>query len=71
MQSDQSIRCPHEETLQPWLSKNAFSENSDHTANAQADLNLHWARMSDCTLPDGLAHKIHVYDCLGAKKIHI
>ena len=27
-----SVRCSHEETLHPWLSKNALSEDSDLTA---------------------------------------
>ena len=31
-QSDQSLRCEHEEILHPWLSKNAPNEDSDQTA---------------------------------------
>ena len=31
MQSDQSLRCPHEETLHPWLVK-MHRENFDQTA---------------------------------------
>ena len=29
-----SPRCPHEETLHPWLSKKAPSEDSDQTARS-------------------------------------
>ena len=40
VQSDQNLHCPHEGTLQPWLSfQNALTKDSDQTA--QADLNLH------------------------------
>ena len=35
-QSDQSFRCPHKETLYPWLSKNAHSEDSDQTAGMRS-----------------------------------
>ena len=31
-QSDQSLRCQHDETMHTWLSKTAPSENSDQTA---------------------------------------
>ena len=30
--SDQNLRCPYEETLHAWLSKNVASEDSDQTA---------------------------------------
>ena len=50
-QSDQSLRCPHEETLNSWLSKKGPSEDSDQTARMRR-LNLRWARMSEGTFSD-------------------
>ena len=41
-QSDQSHRCPHEETMHPWLSKCAKRVFWSHYANARADLNHRW-----------------------------
>ena len=47
VQSDQSLRCPHEETVHPWLSTIcAQCKFGSKCANAQADLNLSWAHMS-------------------------
>ena len=37
-QSDQSLRCPHEESLDPWLP----IECTAIRVNAQADLSLRW-----------------------------
>ena len=34
----------------------APSEDSDQTANAQADLNLHWVHMFDVTFSDVATH---------------
>ena len=31
-QSDLSLRSPHEETLQPWLTQNMLSKDSDQNA---------------------------------------
>ena len=42
---DQSVRCLHEETLHPWSSK-----------IAQADLNLHWAHLSEGKFSQVEAH---------------
>ena len=39
-QSDQRLRCPHEKGLYPWPLS---------CVNAQADLNLRWAHVSECT----------------------
>ena len=43
-QSDQSLRCPHEETFASLAVQYAPSED--------ADLNLRWAHMSEGTLSD-------------------
>ena len=48
-QSDQSLRCLHDETLHSWLSKIAQWRFWSGCANAQADLNLRWAHMSEVT----------------------
>ena len=55
-QSDQSLRYPHEETffLASLAIPNPPSEDSDHTA--QTDLNLNLALMSDGTFSDVTAH---------------
>ena len=52
-QSNLSLNCPHEETMQPWLSKKCAKLRfwSD-CAYAQSDLNLHWADMSEGTFSD-------------------
>ena len=42
-QSDQSLRCPHEATLHPWLSNCSQWRVWSDCAHAQADLNLLWA----------------------------
>ena len=52
----QSLRCPHEETLNHWLSKFAQWRFWSDCANAQADLNLRWAHMSKGTFSDVLAN---------------
>ena len=55
-QSDLSLRCPHEETLYPWLSKGAPCEDSDQTA--QVDLNLRLAHISKGMFPDVASHTL-------------
>ena len=54
MHSDQSLRCPHKETLHPWVSK---WTNSDQIARmrSQSDLILCWVHMSEGTFSDLLA----------------
>ena len=51
VQSDQSLRCPHEEIC---LSK--MRPDWSDSANAQAYLNLRWAHMSEGTLSVVVAH---------------
>ena len=52
-QSDQRLHCPHEQTLHPWLSKTCAQWRFwSNRANAQADLNLCWVRMSEGTFSD-------------------
>ena len=51
------ICYPHEETASLTI-QNAPSENSDQTANAQADLNLRWANMSAGTISAVVAHMV-------------
>ena len=46
-QSDQSLRCPHEESLGPYPLSAQRRLRSDW-ADAQADLSLHWVHMSVC-----------------------
>ena len=46
-QSDQSLRCPHEETLHLGYLKYGQWRFWSDFANAQADLNLCWAHMSE------------------------
>ena len=58
-QSDQSPRCPHKESLHPWLSKmcqvqslirlRECAESDQIARNAQVDLNLRWAHISKGT----------------------
>ena len=47
-------RCPHEESLNHWPSK-MLPVDSGHTANAQSDLNHHWAHMFEGMFSDVLA----------------
>ena len=42
-QSDQSLRCPHEESLGPWLSTERTARLWSDWADAQANLSLRWA----------------------------
>ena len=51
-----SLRCPHEDTLHPWLSKMHQRWFRSDCANAQADLNLRWAHMSKCTFSNVAVH---------------
>ena len=48
-QSHQSPHCPHEETLPPWLSK---IRPIKILMNAQTELNIHWALMTEGTFSD-------------------
>ena len=52
----QSFRCPHEETLHPWLSKVAQWRFWLDCAYAQAELNLQWALMSEGRLTGVAPH---------------
>ena len=54
MQSDQSLYCLGEETLEPWLSKMCPVKILFRLI-AHADLNLCWVRMSEGSLPDVVA----------------
>ena len=59
-QSDQCLCCPQEETLHPYITKMRPVKiliGLDCT-NAQADLSLRWAHMSEGTLSDVLSHFI-------------
>ena len=56
-QSDQSLCCPPEETLHPWLSS-VPSEDSDQTPHDQAELNLRW-HMSEGMFSQFVAHIHH------------
>ena len=42
-QSDQSLRCPHEEILDPWLPIKCKRRLWSDLADAQANLSLRWA----------------------------
>ena len=57
-QFDQSLRCPHEETLHPCANlalKIALREISDQTTRAHAELNFRCANMYKGMFPDILA----------------
>ena len=45
--SDQSLRCPHEETLCPQLPTERIAK-TDHTGRMRADLSLPWAHRPFC-----------------------
>ena len=55
-QSDQSLRCSHEETLQPWLSKMRSVKILIRLRRSGADLELHCPHMPEDTLSHGAAH---------------
>ena len=56
-QSDQSIRCSHEETSSPYsYLLSAQRRLWSDWADAQADLSLRWARMSVCWFCHAVAH---------------
>ena len=46
--SDQSLRCPHEETLGPQLPIERTAKTLIKLADTQADLSLRWAHRSFC-----------------------
>ena len=52
---NESLRCPHEETLHFLAFLNAPSEGSDG-ANVQADLSFRWVHISECTFSDMAVH---------------
>ena len=47
-QSEQSLRCPHEEALGPYLPTESTTKTLIRRVNAQADLSLCWAHRSFC-----------------------
>ena len=47
-QSDQSLRCPHEGTLVPWLPIERTAKTLIKWVDAQADLSLRWTYRSFC-----------------------
>ena len=51
-QSDQSLRCPHVETLHPWLSKMHPVKILIRLRNAKADVKLRWAHVSEDKFSD-------------------
>ena len=53
VQSDLSLRCPHEEILHPCVIQNVHSKDP---ADAQADPNFHWVLMSENTFSGVEAH---------------
>ena len=55
-QSDQSLRCPHEESLNPYYPLSAQRRFWSDWADAQADLSLRWAQMSVCWFCHKAAH---------------
>ena len=55
-QFDQSLRCPHEETLDPQLPIEHKVKTLIRRADAQADLSLRWAHMSFCWFYRAAAH---------------
>ena len=61
-QSDQSFRCPHEETLGPQLPTER-KRDSDW-ANVQADLSLPWAHRSFCWVMSGCGSITHIRVCI-------
>ena len=62
MQSDYSIRCPHDNTLQSGYQKCVMGRFLSDCANAQVDLNLRWAHMSEGTFS-------YVAECVSEKLI--
>ena len=64
LQSDQSLRRPHEETSHPWLFKSARWRFRSACAFAQADLNLRWAQMSEDTFSDVAAQMLVPFSIL-------
>ena len=70
-QSDQSLRCPHEEKLGPQLSieRTAKCEDWSDWAGAQADLSLRWAQRPFCWFCHEVANiqKVHPFFASGLK----
>ena len=57
-QSDQNLRCPHEETLHLWLLEMHTVKTMIKLRESQADLNLRWAHMLWGTFSNVVAHKM-------------
>ena len=55
-QNDQSLHCPHEQSLHPWLSTMRLWRFWSDCANVQADLNLRWTHMAEGTFSDVSAY---------------
>ena len=55
-QSDQSLRCPHEESLGPYHPLSAQRRIWSDWADAQADLSVGWAHMPFCWFCHVAAH---------------
>ena len=55
-QSDQSLRCPHEELLHPWLIKMHPVKILIRLRKSHADQNLRWAHISEGTFSDFEVH---------------
>ena len=60
------VCCPHGESLHPWLSKMHPKKILINCANAQTDLNIRCAHMSEGTFSDVAAHICTVRKCLRA-----
>ena len=55
-QADQSFRCPHEETLHPWLSETRPVKTLIESINAQVDRKLRRTHMSEGTISNVAAN---------------
>ena len=62
IQPDQSLRCPQEETLRPELCEMRPVNILIRFVNAQADLNLRSAHMSEGTFSHVAAHELLKFD---------
>ena len=67
-QSDQSLRLPHQETFQPWLSKMRAVKILIRVRNAQSDLNLHWAHISEGRFLDVTAKIKRARQCASCRQ---
>ena len=55
-QSDQSLRCPHQETLGPQLPIERTAKTLIRLGGCQADLSLRWAQRPFCWFCHEVAH---------------